>query len=137
MFFLTAAKLAGSDYDAAYDVYDAHACTSEAPCFPEPAATPPPCAGTDSCREAPQQQPGVFGAPSSATFSGGGNLAPPSRPAAKVKALTRAQQLAKTLKACHRQRKRKKRVACERQARKRYAAKKSSRQGGASGRRGR
>jgi hypothetical protein len=76
----------------------------------------------------------VFGAPPSATFNGAGNLAP--TPAATVKPrakpLTRAQKLAKTLKACGEKPKRK-RAACRQQARKRYGpihkAKKTGRRG--------
>ena len=78
VFFLTSSQLVGQDENKGPHVYDAHACTSEAPCFPTPAETPPPCTTTDSCREAPQQQPSVFGEPSSATFSGAGNIAPPT-----------------------------------------------------------
>ncbi len=83
VFFLTAEKLAPQDFDNAYDVYDAHECTSAEPCLPQAAETPPACTTTDSCRPAATPQPEVFGAPPSATFSGPGNLAPP--PPAVVK----------------------------------------------------
>jgi hypothetical protein len=44
----------------------------------------PPCDNGDSCKPPPAAQPGVFGAPASATFSGTGNLAPvPVGPAPK------------------------------------------------------
>jgi DNA-binding beta-propeller fold protein YncE len=39
-------------------------------------STPPPCATADACRTPVSPQPSIFGAPSSATFSGAGNLAP-------------------------------------------------------------
>ena len=50
----------------------------------------PPCTATESCRGAATPQPGeVFGAPSSSSFSGEGNLAPqgapPAKPAVKTK----------------------------------------------------
>jgi hypothetical protein len=136
VFFLTAAKLAGQDYDTAYDVYDAHECTAQSPCFSASAAASLPCTEAESCREAPAQQPSVFGPPPSALFTGEGNLAPPaSKPAANTKASTRAHKLANALKACRKQKKRKRRAACERQARKRYGAK-SARKASAS-RRGR
>ncbi len=75
VFFETATRLAGKDYDNSYDVYDAHLCSSEAPCITEP-STVPPCTTADSCREAPGAQPSTFGPPSSVTFSGAGNVAP-------------------------------------------------------------
>jgi DNA-binding beta-propeller fold protein YncE len=124
VFFLTAAKLSPQDYDTALDVYDAHECTSAVPCQPTPASAPPPCTTGDACKPSPTPQPTTFGAPASATFSGAGNIAagssPTSTPAVKAKSLTRAQKLARALKACHRKR-RKPRAKCERQARARYA----------------
>ncbi|MGH2902208.1 MAG: fibronectin type III domain-containing protein [Solirubrobacteraceae bacterium] len=123
VFFLTAEKLVPRDQDTTYDVYDAQVCSSESPCATEP-PLPPPCATTDSCRGAPRQQPSVFGAPPSATFSGQADLtAPGPRLAVKPKSLTRRQKLARALNNCRKQRNRKRRVACKRQARKRYGAK--------------
>lgn len=40
------------------------------------ASSPPPCTTADSCRSASAPQPSIYGAPSSQTFSGAGNLAP-------------------------------------------------------------
>jgi hypothetical protein len=77
VFFLTAEKLVPEDTDTALDIYDAHVCGAEGvPCTP-PAVAPPACVTADACRAAPTPQPGVFGAPATATFSGQGNLAPP------------------------------------------------------------
>jgi hypothetical protein len=134
VFFLTAAKLVSQDYDDSYDVYDAHECTSASPCFPVSSTTPPACTTADACRAAPTPQPAIFGAPSSATFNGQGNVAPPSlAPVVKPKTLTRAQRLARALKACRKDRGRARRVVCERQARKQYGSamktKRSSRAG--------
>jgi DNA-binding beta-propeller fold protein YncE len=125
VFFLTAAKLSAQDHDTALDVYDAHECTSASPCLPVSAGALPPCTTGDACKPSPTPQPSIFGAPSSATFSGAGNIAaavgaPTSAPSVKSKGLTRARKLARALKACHRKR-RKPRATCERLARTRYA----------------
>jgi hypothetical protein len=119
VFFLTAERLVHQDVDTALDVYDAHVCSPGAPCFEE-AERPPACSTVDSCRTAPSPQPGIFGAPSSSTFSGPSNLSP-------VPPLTKAQQLAKALSACrgNYKRSKKRRAACERQARKRYGARRA------------
>jgi hypothetical protein len=121
VFFLTFSKLLPQDYDNTLDVYDAHECTAAAPCYPASVPQPPPCTTADACRAAPTPQPAVFGAPSSATFSGAGNVGPGSGgPAVTTKSLSRAQKLARSLKICRRKPKRKRRT-CERRARARYA----------------
>ena len=73
VFFVTAAKLVPEDYDNSYDVYDAHVCSSAAPCHTAP-VSPPACTSGDSCKAAPSPQPEIFGAAPSATFSGIGNV---------------------------------------------------------------
>jgi NHL repeat len=51
-----------------------------------PAGTPPPpCATADACRAPVSPQPSLYGAPSSQTFSGPGNLAAPLQATPKVK----------------------------------------------------
>jgi hypothetical protein len=131
VFFLTGQKLVGGDVDNALDLYDAHACTSVSPCASEPSA-PPACTTADACRVAPEPQPAIFGSPSSATFSGAGNVTPAGpAPTLKPRALTRAQKLAAALRACRRDRSERRRVACKQRARKRYGAK-LSRKGGVS-----
>ncbi len=89
VFFATTSQLSPKDTDNAYDVYDAHECTSESPCFPTAAAQPPECGTADACRAAPQPQPSLYGPPPSATFNGVGNLtpAPVVKPAVKKKAV--------------------------------------------------
>ncbi len=77
VFFLTAESLVPRDTGSGYDIYDAHECTSASPCVAS-VAVPGECVTADSCRSAPEPQPGVFGAPPSATFSGAGNLTPPA-----------------------------------------------------------
>lgn len=124
VFFITSARLARKDYDGAYDVYDAHLCRSEAPCIAEP-STVPPCTTSDSCREAPGAQPSTFGPPSSATFSGVGNLSLAGvKQEVVAKQATNARKLAGTPKACRRKRGRR-RTTCESKARKRLGASRS------------
>jgi hypothetical protein len=126
VFFLTSAKLTSQDFDTSFDVYDAHVCTTEAPCTSAP-TSPPPCTNESSCKPSPTPQPGIFGAPPSATFSGPGNLGggglnptpPPAKPTA---AQLRAKKLAAALKLCRKKYKHSKtrRASCERKARKQY-----------------
>jgi hypothetical protein len=124
VFFLTSERLVSRDVDGAFDVYDAHVCSTVVPCLGE-STSPPACATAAACRAAPMPQPQVFGSPASATVSGVGNLAP-SPPS---KSLTRAQKLTKALTVCRKKyrRHRRRRAVCERQAHKRYPAKQSGR----------
>jgi hypothetical protein len=123
-FFLTASRLSAADYDTSVDVYDAHVCSTAAPCVAVP-VSPPPCTSGDSCKAAPSPQPDIFGPTPSATFNGAGNVvASPVGSVVKPKSLTRAQKLARALKACRREGARR-RAMCERQVRKRYAVKRS------------
>jgi hypothetical protein len=126
VFFLTSSRLTSQDYDTGLDVYDAHECSVSVPCVAQPVSAPP-CSSGDSCKAAPSPQPSVFGAPASATFAGAGNVvASPATSVVRAKSLTRAQKLARALRAC-RKKPRRGRAACKRQARKRYAAKASRR----------
>jgi hypothetical protein len=121
VFFLTTAKLSPSqDFDEAYDVYDAHECTNASPCLPGAVQQPPECTTAERCRAAPNPQPEVFGAPSSATFTGQGNVAPDAAGAMKSKTTSRKQQLAQALRRCHKDKRRKRRKRCEAAAHKRY-----------------
>ncbi|HEY3865498.1 MAG TPA: hypothetical protein VGL54_05380 [Solirubrobacteraceae bacterium] len=127
VFFLAAAKLAQQDYDTDFDVYDADECTAGSPCT-SPSSVLASCTTPEACRAPSAPQSAVFGAPASQTFSGAGNLVPASAPAVSVKVkakpLTRAQKLARALKACARKPKRG-RPACERQAHRKYGAAKA------------
>lgn len=127
VFFMTTSKLAPQDFDDSYDVYDAHECSAAAPCSTV-AAVLPPCITAEACRVAPAPQPAIFGAPSSSTFSGAGNITPESSaPMVKPKALSRAQKLAAALQVCKRDKAKRKRVSCEASAhRKNGVSKKSS-----------
>jgi hypothetical protein len=85
VFFITQARLAAQDGDTAFDVYDAHECTGASPCSPV-VVSPPPCDTEASCKAAPEPQPSLYGLPSSATFSGAGNLTLQPASPAPVKA---------------------------------------------------
>jgi len=90
-------------------------------------APPPPCNNGDECKPPPTPQPTSFGPTPSATFSGPGNVVPSvtATVVAKVKSAAelRAEKLAKALKACKKDKSKKKRVGCEKSAHKRYGAK--------------
>ncbi len=122
VFFTTGARLVGQDMDEQPDLYDARVDGGIAAQNPTVST---PCSD-EACRGAAGGAPAP-GVPVSQVFSGPGNLAPPVEPvvATKVAArvLTRAQELSQALKACRRDRKKSRRVACERSARKRYGAK--------------
>lgn len=84
VFFLTASHLVAQVSERGIAIYDAHECTSASPCFAE-TASPPACVTVEGCRAAPEPQPAAFGVPSSATFSGAGNVTPPAAVAVKAK----------------------------------------------------
>jgi hypothetical protein len=65
----------------------------------------------------------VFGSPSSATFTGAGNVSPPaSGSVVSSRRLTRAQKLAQALRTCRKKRDRLRRLGCKAKARKRFGA---------------
>ena len=71
VFIATQDRLVYSDTDSRTDVYDVRVGGGF------PFMTPPPvCDNGDSCKPPQAAQPSIYGAPSSATFSGPGNLAP-------------------------------------------------------------
>lgn len=119
VFFLTASKLSPLDVDTAFDVYDAHVCSAESPCPPPPPPPPPACQG-DACQN-PVAAPNDA-TPGSLTFHGPGNVTPVAVKKATVKAkpLTRAEKLARALKACKAKKNKRKRQACEKVARKSF-----------------
>jgi hypothetical protein len=136
-FFTSADQLVPADNDTQLDVYDARRCGEEGCIQPTPAPQPP-CLG-EACHGVPAAIPAVPGVPS-LSFNGAGNLSdltpvaarPPARPAP----LTNAQKLARALKSCHKQHKRRERVKCERSAHQKYGAKKAKKasNGGKAGR---
>jgi hypothetical protein len=83
VFFMTTSQLAKQDFDHAYDVYDAHECSSGSPCPPQLPGASPECTTAEACRAASAPPPGIYGAPPSATFNGLGNLTPSPPPVVK------------------------------------------------------
>jgi hypothetical protein len=123
VFVLTSAQLGREDKDTAADVYDARECSAASPCREETAALTPECDSEASCRPARSPSPELVGSGGSATVFGPGNLVTNVGPPKTVKKPpTRAQLLARALKRCRRDKRRKARAECERVARKRYGA---------------
>ncbi|MGA8364918.1 MAG: hypothetical protein WB709_10405 [Solirubrobacteraceae bacterium] len=121
VFFATADQLLGQDRDNRVDLYDARINGG----FPAAPDEPVPCVDGDTCHGPVSPAPGVYGAPSSSTFSGAGNLEPspalaPVPVVKKVIVLSRAKKLSSALKVCKKKPKGKRRVACEVKARRRY-----------------
>lgn len=131
VFFLTASKLAASDVDTSYDVYDAHVCGAGWQC-PAVEAAASACESARACK-------GVGGgaaiatAPASATFSGAGNLTPAhsrtstsskkgSGKNGKARAKSRRRKLRHALKRCRKRfaHNRHRRRICKRHARRRF-----------------
>jgi hypothetical protein len=119
VFVVTRAQLSSDDTNEAYDVYDLRVGGVQP-------VLPPACSGT-GCQGVPATAP-TFATPSSVTFEGVGNFAPPpeatvpAKPRAKTKPLTKAQKLTKALAVCHAKHPGGARVACEAKARRRYRA---------------
>jgi hypothetical protein len=101
VFFLTTSRLSPLDYDTSYDVYDAHECSAEAPCAPPAPPAPAACTTSDACKAAPTPQPTFFGAPSSETFSGAGNVVPEATAPPKKIAKRKTAKCAKGKKLSH------------------------------------
>jgi len=112
VFFFTRQSLVSQDQDENVDIYDTRVDGGIAAQNPPP---PPSCA-REGCLGPVDPSP-VSAAPTATTFAVAGNLA--SQSVVKPKPLTRAQQLARALKAC-RKRPRKRRRTCEAHASKRY-----------------
>jgi hypothetical protein len=119
VFVVTRAQLVGQDRNENYDVYDVRVDGTR------PLA-PPACSGT-GCQGIPPA-PAIFATPSSVTFEGVGNFPPGNLSTVEVKskASTKAQLLAKALRACSKQ-PRNRRAACTSRARKRYGPKPKTR----------
>lgn len=119
VFFETRERLVAQDTDTLGDIYDARIDGG----FPEPAKEAI-CSG-ESCQGSPPAAPGLPDNGTS-TFTAGGNLIPvstafPAPTTAKPKPLTKAQELAKALTQCHKDKGKKKRASCEKAARKKYS----------------
>jgi hypothetical protein len=119
VFFTTREQLVPEDQDDLIDLYDARVNGG----FPSTVSATS-CEG-EGCKPPGSLGP-VFGSLSSGTLSGLGNtntLPPPPSPGSKQTSLTRAQKLTKALKACGKDRAKKKRIACETRAHKTYGTK--------------
>ncbi len=82
VFFATISQLSSASDGGGVNVWDAHECTPASPC-PASVAAPPACTTEASCKAPPTPQPTSYGAPSSATFSGPGNITPEVAPPPK------------------------------------------------------
>jgi DNA-binding beta-propeller fold protein YncE len=119
VFFTTADRLVGQDTDTESDYYDARVNGG----YPRPAPETP-CQvenNGEECRVS-GPEPGIFDPMGTATFPGEATLTVETKPTEKPKPtpLTRAEKLAKALKSCRKDVRKKKRATCERQARMRY-----------------
>jgi hypothetical protein len=117
IFFFTTQPLTAGDSGLELDIYDARVGGG----FPVSASAP--CSG-EACQGSMALQPQPPGVSASAAFSGPGSPpaaeAPLASPKSKPTPLTRAQKLAKALKACKSKHNKKKRTACEKKARNTY-----------------
>lgn len=127
VFFLSAAPLVASDKESGFAVYDARVCTAASPCVQVGSSSSHSCESNDECKAAAGNSEPVYTPPPSATASGSNLAAGKTEvlPAKTTKAAkpTRAQELAKALKACRKLKRKSRRVVCERTARKRYGPK--------------
>ncbi len=119
IFFTTDSQLTPTDGDTGTDIYDARVDGG----FPVPA--PSSCTG-ESCRAGLMEAPAGLGPVGSTTVNAPGSPVPPAIAAgnSKPRPSTRAQRLAKALKACRAKHNRRRRAACERQARHVYRSSK-------------
>jgi NHL repeat/WD40-like Beta Propeller Repeat len=83
VFILTTQKLSTQAFEGGREIYDAHECGAEGVPCTTAAESPSPCETEASCKAAPEPQPGIYGPPPSATFSGPGNLTPEIAPPPK------------------------------------------------------
>lgn len=118
VFIATTQALVGRDTDGALSAYDVRVEGG----FPEPRKETP-CSG-EECRGTAPSGPATT-SPESETVFGFGNVKPPI----EKKRLTRQQKLRNALKACHKERN-KRRRACEAKARKKFGAKAKARRKG-------
>lgn len=113
VFLVTLQSLTKTDTDSLVDLYDARVDGG----LPEPPPPPVPCAG-DACQGVPSPAPSFN---SASGFSGLGNRAPAGTRSVKARSVPKSTLLAKALKMCRKQTKRK-RVTCEARARKKYGS---------------
>jgi hypothetical protein len=114
VFFQSLKSLVTADTNSGEDTYDARVNGG----FPEPGGSVG-CEG-EACQSV-RSSGALFGLPGSSSVTGDGNLRPTVESTGSTihKSLTRAQELAKALKACRKQA-RKTRAVCEARARKKF-----------------
>ena len=118
VFIGTHARLVPQDTNTVGDIYDARICEPVSPCIGPPVGETAQCEG-GACQSPPA--PSLVRTPSSMTFSGPGDPQPPGTTSSpSPRHLTKAQKLANAIKACRRDRSKRKRVMCERTAHKKY-----------------
>jgi len=143
-YFVTSQGLVQADTDNALSLYDARV-GGGFPAGSGEAAQEAACASAEACKPPPSEAPAQLPAASS-VLSVGGNLVAPPVPTtpplppveghvAHKQGLTRAQQLARALRACHNKPRRRRRV-CEATARSRFGAKTKKHRSGKSGKGG-
>lgn len=115
VFIRSATKLLEGDEDNLTDIYDLHVGGG----FAEGRGAPP-CEG-EACQGLAAGTP-TFATPSTASFSGPGNQQAPAAATKPKSRLTRAQRLARALKACAKKKGKRRREACRRKARKRFGS---------------
>jgi hypothetical protein len=123
LFVMSAAKLAPSDKDGAFDVYDVRVCSTASPCVSPAPVSAEECNSLDACRPAPAPQP-AHGAPPTLSVTGSGNVPPQPKPPTHSTP-SRAKKLAAALRKCRRLHGHRRRV-CVMRAHKRYGASKPS-----------
>ena len=121
-FFVTAQPLVAADHDTDFDLYDARVCTTSSPCLTSEESSLRPCESSSSCKPG-STAPTMFTTPPTATLgptsASTQQPAPASKPKPTGKPKLRA-GLAKALKACRKNRNRRKRQTCEKRARQHY-----------------
>ncbi len=114
VFFTTSDELVEQDTNTERDIYDAHICSVEEPCT-SPVGVTPPCLG-EACHGIPAATPSLL-SPGSASFSGAGNLTPPT---------VASKKLTKKAARCKKGFLKNRRGKCVRRPRKKSRAKKTS-----------
>jgi hypothetical protein len=123
VFIATGDQLVPSDTDSREDVYDVRVGGG----FPV-VGVPGVCVSADECKPPVSGQPGVFGVPASASFSGPGNLVSAAATPPVVVAGGGSGRLVRALGVCRRKHGKKRKV-CEKRARKANGAKTSKKSG--------
>lgn len=115
VFFATADDLVPQDSEDNIVVYDARVDGGF-----QAQSTSKLCTSGVMCKLPQVPEPEQYGPAGSATYSGAGNVTPATTPPGKARPVTRAQKLAKALKACRRKKEKRERTSCARYARRRY-----------------